>query len=54
MDNNSTNSYFNALYIQLHRSKYNMYNSASVQTHDDDYSTDSEDSVKVVVISNCK
>ena len=46
--------YFNSLCTQVHHVNHNDYDFATVATADDDSCTDSEQSCRVTVISNCK
>ena len=52
-DNDSNERYFNSLVTQRHHSDYNAYDIIT-PPDEDCSSTDSENSVRVTVIDNCK
>ena len=54
MDEEERERYFNSLSTQVHHSNHNVYESATVLPPDDDSCTESEQSVRVTVVPNCK
>ena len=54
MDEDETERYFNSLCTQVHHSNYNVYDCGTVPSPDDDSCTESEQSVRVTVVHNCK
>ena len=54
MDKYETDRYFISLCTQVHHSNYNVYDRGTVPSPDDDSCTESEQSVRVTVVHNCK
>ena len=54
MDEEETERYFNSFCTQVHHSNYNVYDRDTVPSPDDDSCTESEQSVRVTVVHNCK
>ena len=53
-DDDSNERYYKSLMTQDYHSKFNAYDCARIPPHEDEYSTESETSVRITVVKNSK